>query len=211
MLREDISFNDVIALLRRHLLLISMLAFVGGTAGYVVARVLPKRYTSKTLVLVQQPAVVAVASPITDTNNGRLAAMQQQILSRTRLEPVIRDLSLYGGDVDRLAMEELVDRLRQAISISPVAPMAETRAENLPGFTISVVFSNPQIAQQICAKITSMFLEENQALSQTEVKENTDFLNKEVAGSKGQSWTNRMPSLPNSSASILGPFRKKAR
>jgi polysaccharide chain length determinant protein (PEP-CTERM system associated) len=186
MLHEDISFNDVIAILRRRYLLILILALVGGTAGYVVAHVLPKRYTSKTLVLVQQPAVAPVASPLTDTSNERLAAMQQQILSRTHLEPVVRSLNLYGADVDRVAMEELVDRLRQAINISPVAPMAETRAQNLPGFTITVVFSDPQIAQQICAKITSMFLEENQAFSQTEVKENTDFLNKEVEETKSK-------------------------
>ena len=94
--------------------------------------------------------------------------------------------TFIAKDVDRVAMEELVDRLRQAINISPVAPMAETRAQNLPGFTINVVFSDPQIAQQICAKITSMFLEENQAFSQTEVKENTDFLNKEVEEAKSK-------------------------
>ena len=186
MLREDITANDVIGILRRRFLLISLLALFGGASGFILSHVLPKRYTSKTLVLVQQPAVAPVASPVSDNTNQRLAAMQQQILSRSRLEPVIRDLNLYENDIDRVPMEELVDRLRKAIEISPVAPMAETRAQNLPGFTISVAYSSPNVAQQICAKITSMFLAENQEMSQSEVQENTDFLSKEVEETKAK-------------------------
>jgi polysaccharide chain length determinant protein (PEP-CTERM system associated) len=186
MLREDITVKDAIAIVRRRFLLIFLFALIGGAFGYVLTRVLPKRYTSKTLVLVQQPETVSVASPLTDNSNQRLAAMQQQILSRSHLEPVIRDLKLYDKDIDRVAMEDLVDRMRKAIEVSPVAPMAETRAQNLPGFTISVVFSNPNLAQQICAKITSMFLSENQEISQSAVKENTEFLSKEVQEAKSK-------------------------
>src|ERR1019366_3474461 len=105
MVREDITAKDAIAILRRRFLLIFLLALFGGTAGYITARVLPKRYTSRTLVLVQQPSVMAVASPLTDNSNQRLAAMQQQILSRSRLEPVIQDLNLFQKDIDRVAME----------------------------------------------------------------------------------------------------------
>ena len=186
MVREDLTAKDVIAILRRRFLLIFLLAVIGGGVGYGLSRVLPKRYTSKTLVLVQEPETTAVASPLTDNSNQRLAAMQQQILSRSRLEPVIRDLHLYQKDVDRVSMEELVGNLRKAIEVSPVAPMAETRAQNLPGFTISVEFAKPDIAQQICAKITSMFLAENVEISKTEVKEDTDFLNKEVEEAKAK-------------------------
>jgi polysaccharide chain length determinant protein (PEP-CTERM system associated) len=186
MLREDITARDAIAILRRRFLLIFLFAAFGGAVGYTGSRVLPKRYTSKTLVLVQQPETVSVASPLTDNSNQRLAAMQQQILSTSHLEPVIRDLNLYEKDIDRVPMGDLVERLRQAITVSPVAPMAETRAQNLPGFTISVMFSNPNLAQQICAKITSMFLSENQEISQSAVKENTDFLSKEVQEAKAK-------------------------
>ena len=181
---EEITAKDVVAIIRRRFVLILLLALVGGSVGYLLTWVLPKRYTSKTLVLVQQPEAVAVTPPLLDNNNQRLAAMQQQILSRSRLEPVIRDLNLYQTDIDHSSTEVLVDRLRQAIDVTPIAPMAETRAQNLPGFTISVVFSNPNLAQQICAKITGMFLDENQEISRTAVKETTDFLSKEVEEAK---------------------------
>src|ERR1700680_1593387 len=158
MVHQEIGVKDVVEIARRRILLVLLLSVFGGVAGFGAARVLPKRYTSKTLVLVQQPEVQPVTPIATDNVNQRLVTMPQQILSTARLEPVIRDLSLYERDISRLPMEDLVERLRQSITITPVAPMTETRAQNLPGFTISVVFESPQVAQKICSLITSMFV-----------------------------------------------------
>ena len=186
MVHQEIGAKDVVAIIRRRFLLIFLLALFGGVAGFVAARVLPKRYTSKTLVLVEQPEAQPVTPIATDNVNQRLATMQQQILSTARLEPVIRDLNLYQRDINRLPMEDLVERLRQSITITAVAPMAETRAQNLPGFTISVVFENPQIAQKICAMITSMFVEEDIKTTSGVAAETTKFLNQQLDQSKAK-------------------------
>src|SRR6266851_4895657 len=186
MVHQEIGAKDVVAIIRRRFLLIFLLALFGGVAGFVAARILPKRYTSKTLVLVQQPEVQPVAPIATDNVNQRLATMQQQILSNARLEPVIRDLNLYPGDINRLPPEEIVDHLRQAITITAVAPMTETRAQNLPGFTISVVFDNPQLAQKICSLITSMFIEEDIRESQGVDVGTTQFLNQQLEQKKAE-------------------------
>jgi polysaccharide chain length determinant protein (PEP-CTERM system associated) len=186
MVHQEIGVKDVIMILRRRFLLISLLALVGVVAGMLAAGVLPKRYVSKTLVLVQQPEAQPVTSLVTDNVNQRLATMQQQILSTARLEPVIRDLNLYPGDINRLPMDVLVDRLRQAITITPIAPMTETRAQNLPGFTISVAFGSPQLAQKICSMITSMFIEEDIKVSQGINFGTTQFLNEQLDQEKAK-------------------------
>src|SRR5882672_8325223 len=188
MLRQDINARDVIAIVRRRWPLIVVLTLFGGVAGFIAAHVLPKTFTSQTLVLVQQPAVSSVLVPTlnSDNTNQRLAAMQQQILSRSRLEPVIQELGLYHKDIDRVPMEDLVERLRRTITITPIQAMAETRAQNLPGFTISVAFDEPHSAQQICAKITSMFLAENIQLRKGEVTNTTEFLGKQLAEAKAK-------------------------
>jgi polysaccharide chain length determinant protein (PEP-CTERM system associated) len=163
-----------------------VLALVGGIAGFGAARVLPKKFTSRTLVLVQQPEVQPVAPITTDNVNQRLATMQQQILSTARLEPVIHDLNLYPNDVGRLPKEEIVDHLRDAITITAVAPMTDTKAQNLPGFTISVVFNNPQLAQKICSMITSMFIDEDIQEHTGDMAENTQFLNNQLQQKKAE-------------------------
>ena len=189
MMHQELGAKDVVAIVRRRFLLISVLSVIGIIAGIVAARVLPKRYISRTLVLVQQPEAQPVTPLVTDNVNQRLATMQQQILSTTRLEPVIRDLNLYPRDINRMPMDMLVERLRQAITITPIAPMTETRAQNLPGFTISVVFDDPQLAQKICSMITSMFIEEDIKVSRGVDFGTTQFLNR--AARSGQSETGR--------------------
>src|ERR1700686_105407 len=100
MIHQDLKPKDYIAILQRRWLLIALLAVLGSAGGYVTSRNLPKRFTSQTLVLVQQPSVSTdlVKSAVSDNTNQRLAAMQQQILSRSRLEPVIQQLGLYSKD-----------------------------------------------------------------------------------------------------------------
>jgi len=186
MVHQELGPKDIVAILRRRFWMVFLLALFGGIAGIVAARVLPKRYTSKTLVLVQQPEAQPVTPIATDNVNQRLVTMQQQILSNARLEPVIRDLHLYPKDIDRLPMQELVERLRQAITITPVAPMTETRAQNLPGFTISVVFSSPDTAQKICSMITSMFITEDIKQSNVIDVGTTDFLNEQLEQAKAK-------------------------
>ncbi|MBZ5658894.1 MAG: lipopolysaccharide biosynthesis protein [Acidobacteriia bacterium] len=188
MLHQDIKPSDVISILRRRWYLIALLAVAGGAAGFFASHVLPKRFTSQTLVLVQAPTVSPslVTPVVSDNSNQRLAAMQQQILSRSRLEPVIQQFGLYAKDIDSVPMDALVERLRSAVTITPVQPMAETRAQNLPGFYISVVFNDPHMAQAICARITNMFLEENVQSRQGQTIQTNEFLGKQLDEAKAK-------------------------
>jgi len=183
--QREMTPQDYLAMLRQRWLLIVLLAICGGAAGYGASRVLPKRFTSQTLVLVQEPGISAdlVKSIVTD-NNEHLAAMQQQILSRSRLEPLIHQYGLYSKDISSKPMEVLVDRLRSAITVTAIQPMAETRAQNLPGFTISVVLDDAHLAQKICTQITSMFVEEHVQERQSQGDRTTEFLEKQSADAK---------------------------
>ncbi len=183
--QKEMTTQDYLALMRKRWTLIVLLAICGGVAGYAASRLLPKRFTSQTLVLVEEPSVSPdlVKSIVTD-NNQRLAAMQQQILSRSRLEPLIHQLGLYSKDISQVPMEVLVERLRNAITITAIQPMAETRAQNLPGFTISVVFNDAHMAQTICTRITSMFVEEHVQERQSQGDRTTEFLEQQSADAK---------------------------
>jgi polysaccharide chain length determinant protein (PEP-CTERM system associated) len=168
--------------------LILALAVIGGGLGYGAARFLPKRFTSQTLVLVTQPTVPGdyVKPVVSADTNQRLASMQQEILSRTRLEPLIQQFGLYRDEKNPLSTENLVERLRKAVTVTPIQPMAETRSQGLPGFTISVNFNDPRLAQQICSTITSMFMEENLRLRQQQGEQTTQFLAKQLGDAKAK-------------------------
>jgi len=186
MTERELTTADYIAILRRRWVLITVLAVVGAPLAYCVARILPAKYKSQTLVLVQPPTVSSkIVEPVDTTGvSERLASMKQQILSRTRLEPIIRQYGLYPQDVDRVSMDILVGRLQDAVEVTPVQPMAETQASNLPGFFVNVTLSDPKLAQEVCTAVTSMFIEENLRISQQNSQMTTNFLSQQLDEAK---------------------------
>jgi polysaccharide chain length determinant protein (PEP-CTERM system associated) len=186
--QRELTIDDYIGILRRRWPIILALTLFGAGIGIGLTKLLPKRYTSKTLVLVEQPNLAPIALPgsVSSDTSERFASMQQQILSSSRLEPVIKRLNLYVEDVNKTPMEDLVERLRKAIDVTPIQPMAQTRAQGLPGFTIGVTFSNALMAQQICSTVTSMFMEENLKLQQIKAEHTADFLDTQLVDAKAR-------------------------
>jgi polysaccharide chain length determinant protein (PEP-CTERM system associated) len=188
MTQRDLTPADYLAMLRRRWILIVVLGVVGGPLAYGVSRYLPDRYKSTTLVLVQQPSISReIVNPLDTTDIGqRLASMQQQILSRTRLEPIIRQFGLYGSDINHVSMEALVGRLQKSIEVIPLKPMDETRARDLPGFSVAVTMDSPRAAQQVCTAVTSMFIEENLRVRQQHSEDTTQFIVQQLADAKAK-------------------------
>ncbi|PYU29761.1 MAG: lipopolysaccharide biosynthesis protein [Acidobacteria bacterium] len=110
--QRELSVEDWLAILRRRFWWLLIPAILCAVAGFLLSLVLPKRYTSHTRVLVEAPIVPDsyVKPVVSDDLNRRLASMQGEILSRTRLQHLVEQFGLYK-DVNRAPMEVLVDRL----------------------------------------------------------------------------------------------------
>jgi polysaccharide chain length determinant protein (PEP-CTERM system associated) len=175
---RDLTVDEYLSILRRRKWLIIIPALLGPIIAYGVSLNLASRYTSQTLVLVEQQKVPGsyVEPVVTEDLNARLATMQEQILSRTRLQPTIERFGLYRQDWGNTTMEELLERMRGAIAVTPVRSVVSGRQSGIPGFFISFEAADPRVAQQICAEITSMFIEENLRQREQSAQGTTDFL-----------------------------------
>jgi len=184
--QRELTPADYIAMLRRRWILILIFALIGAPLAYGISRFLPNRYKSQTLVLIEPPNVPTTFVPQVDmTSIGqRLASMQQQILSRTRLEPIVRQFGLYSEDMNKVPMDQLVARLQKAIDVTPVQPMIETGVRDLPGFFVSVSLDNPRNAQVVCTAVTSMFIEESLGIQQRHAAQTTQFLSEQLVEAK---------------------------
>src|SRR6202051_407614 len=180
---RELNSKDAKRVLRRYwrILLISTVLLT--LISWVAANVLPKRYTSQTMVLVEQPSVSPkyVDPVVSDDLNHRLATMQKQILSRSRLQPINEKLNLYPEDRGRLHIDDLVEKLRGAITVKPVEVMQGTGPHQLPGFYITATSDAPQLAQQVCTEITSMFLAQNARQTEQQASRTTNFVSEKLA------------------------------
>ena len=125
------------------------------TAGvYAWVRTLPNLYRSDTLILVVPQRVPEnyVKSTVTTRIEDRLQSIQQQILSRTRLERIIQDFNLYAEARKVAIMEDVVERMRANISVQVVKGDA---------FRVSFTSDEARTAMRVCERVASLFIEEN--------------------------------------------------
>ena len=177
----------VTLLLRRKWLLLTM-AVLGATIGLLLATVIPAQYTSHTMVLVEEPVVpdTYVKPVVSEDVNQRLASMQGEILSRTRLQELVVQFNPYKKDMDKVPMEAMIERLRKSIKVAPLNPMPGTSSHDLPGFTVDVTLGDPGLAQQICNEVSSMFRNQNIHQRQKQTEDTTEFLAKQLEDAKAK-------------------------
>jgi polysaccharide chain length determinant protein (PEP-CTERM system associated) len=185
---REFTAQDFLVMLRRRWPICAYTASAGLVIGIALALLLPKHYQSETRVLVEQPSVSATYVPaaVSEDWNSRLASMQQQILSRTRLSDVIQKLNLYPNDTGTVPMDMLVERLQKAIEVVPMEPIQGDPDRTLPGFDVTVTFTDPGHAQQICQEITSMFMEQNVRLREEHAENTSQFLSQQVDEAKAK-------------------------
>jgi polysaccharide chain length determinant protein (PEP-CTERM system associated) len=174
------------AIARRRWWLVAVPGIVAALLAYGFSRLIPNRYTSQTVVLVDHQKVPDsfVKPVINEDLNQRLSTMQEQILSRTRLQGLIERFGMFQKERGKVAMEDLVAMLRKQISVAPVRGEYSIRTGGLPGFTISVTASDPHLAQDLCSEITSIFMSENLRLRGELAQSTTDFLKSQLDNAK---------------------------
>jgi succinoglycan biosynthesis transport protein ExoP len=158
---------------RRHLHFLIPL-FLGWLAVWGLSWILPARYESTTLILIEQPTMPKdyVVPNVNEDLTARLENITQQILSRTRLLRIIDELNLYAKDRHRLSPDEIVERMRKDIEIE----LLKDPDKRVSAFKIHYSAHDPAIAQQVTSKLTNLFINENLEVRQQESEGTTKFL-----------------------------------
>lgn len=180
---RQLGMEDYANMLKRRAWLVIIPVILGPIVALVIAKRLPPRYTSQSELLIDAPKVPTSIVPTVENNNliSRLATMEEQIRSRSSLQPIIERYGLYKNAINKAPMEELVNQMNEAILIKPVTfsnQMGTTSdgSNALPGFQISFTADTPQMAQAICGEITSKFIDANIHLQTTRAEGTADFI-----------------------------------
>ena len=167
---------------RRHMHFLIPL-FVGWLVVWAASWVLPARYKSGTLILVEQPTMPKdyVTPNVNDDLQERLQSITQQILSRTRLLHIIDQLNLNSDSHNQLSPDEKVDGMRKNIDIELVRDPSQTRVS---AFNVYYSASDPHIAQRVTSELTSLFINENLEVRQQMSEDTTKFLEDQLEAAR---------------------------
>ncbi len=179
---EGVGLQHYLGIVRRRHMHFLIPMFIGWLAVWGASWVLPARYKSSTLILVEQPAMPPdlVAPNLSENLQERLQSITQQILSRSRLLQIANELNLYQKERGRSSPDEVVERMRKEIEIELVRG-ADNR---INAFNVYYSAHDPLIAQQVTSKLTNLFINENLEVRQQESEGNTKFLESQLESTR---------------------------
>src|SRR3990170_2892260 len=179
--QRQVQLEDVIEIIlrRKWFIIIPFLLSIVGTLLALIF--IPPVYKSTTLILVEPQKVpeAYVKSTITVDINDRVNTITQQVISRTRLESIIKEFDLYKDAKDKLTSDEVVDLMRGNIE---VAVKGGTR--NSSSFMIAYMGNNPETVMHVTSRLGSLFIEENLKVREQQAEGTTEFLDTQLRALK---------------------------
>jgi len=176
--------QDFLALLVRRKWWVIFPFIVLSCAVALLTFVLPRTYVSETLILVRPRDVPQdfVKDLIAGTAEERLKQIQETITSRTILVQIIREFGDRMPDFKGLNMDEQVLRIRSQIAIILQTERSSNGKDTLPLSYFRIQYQNrdPELAQKIAGKLTTLFIDQDNKTRETQVFGTTEFLSAEL-------------------------------
>jgi polysaccharide chain length determinant protein (PEP-CTERM system associated) len=204
-----------LALRRKWWIIIPFVLAVGG--GVLILAVVPKSYKATTLILLEPQSIPEsfIRSTVTETMEGRLRTMSEQIRSRTNLEKVIKEFQLDQKPNPTFSPKalELISKVVPLFKPPPTLPgqtqdadrsttlklvdairqnLQATMVSSSPGkgqnvaFEIAFEWNDIELVAPVTNAIASRFIEDNLSAREEVAMGTTDFLDTETAALRGE-------------------------
>jgi polysaccharide biosynthesis transport protein len=182
------SLAEHLAVFRRRkwLLLTVFLLLLAATVA--VAVLLPAVYRSTATILIKEQEIPQelVRSTVTSFADERIQVISQQVMTRATLLDLVDRYGLYGKARQRETSEEILDRMRRDIKLTPISADVTDRrtgsaVKSTIAFSLSYDSEVAANAQKIASELTTLFLNENVKNRQQKAAETTSFLDEELA------------------------------
>lgn len=174
---------------------LAIAAFAVALTGLIsVASFLPNIYTATATVLVDQDQVLgAYVRPPTPgeearqpTVETRLQTINQQVLSRARLQEVVHRLDLYPRSRDRVPIEDIVEQMRRDTRLELKNVEQEPGRKSTIAFAVSYRGRDPKTVALVANALASFFVDENWKMRGHQATETAAFLKVQLDDMKKQ-------------------------
>ena len=182
---------DILGALRRRKWIGLAVAVLGVVATVVIVMGLPATYKSTATILIEEPDVPQdlVKSTVSNYANDRLQIIQQRVMTSQNLNSVIDQFQLYPGIAAQgLPRSAAIRLLRSKVLLEVVSAnitgQPQSRYRQQPqasiAFSLSFEHGDPQIAQQVAARLSELYLGENNRTRQEKAAGTTKFLSEQA-------------------------------
>ncbi len=160
------------------------------TAGAALVLSLPNVYRSTATVLIERQQVPEefVRPTVTGELEARLTTMSQEVLSRSRLEPLIKRLDLYAdlrqGELEGPRMEAAIGNMRGDVKLELRESTTGGPRRQAIAFAISYRGRDPETVALATNTLASSYVEENLKAREQHASATTEFVRVQLAEAK---------------------------
>jgi polysaccharide biosynthesis transport protein len=182
--RRALDIEDYIDILRRHKGWIFGPFLLVLVASVVGVYLWPDSYESRAVVSIRPPQISAnlIKGGVTIDIVDRINQLSQQVLSRSELSNMIRNMNLYPRERNSMPNEDVLELMKSKIKIS--AAPAIVGGRSVPAFEIAFTYANRFDATKVVNNLVSRFLDENIKNRDRTTYQNEDFVKSQVDQAK---------------------------
>ncbi|MGB7210816.1 MAG: hypothetical protein WBD27_19330 [Pyrinomonadaceae bacterium] len=177
------AVGEYIQMLKRRKWQIILPTIAVFLAVFWVVRGLPNFYVSTTFLSLTPPAISEKVAPsLTDEDlSQRLQSINQSVLSRSSLEPMIEKYKLYESERESgTPLERVVDLMRNNVTVLP----EKADNEKVVGFRISFRDRLPESARAITSELATKYVTAQNVESTLSAETTREFINNQMALAK---------------------------
>ena len=173
-MNEDLRFYFAVFLRRFHYF--ALVALVVSAAGIAVAMILPTKYESEAILLVEPPQIPdeLAASTVRTIPQELLEIIEQRLMTRTNLLDIADEFDVYL-DRPRMFADDIVEAMREDTVIR-----ISTGRNQASLFTISFSADRARVSADVVNAYVNRVLEDNAELRRDRAEGTMDFFAAEV-------------------------------
>ncbi len=183
-MEQDLDLSKYFEIARRRYLFVILPAAFLLVAAAVVAYFLPSRYESRATILIESQLIPdqLAASTVTASASERIKVIEQRLLARDNLLEIARKYSLYSDRINRLTPTEVVDTMRDKITIAQIdVEAASRRGTQVIGFTVSFEYAQARASAQVTNELVTKILSQNVETRLSRATETSSFFQQQIS------------------------------
>ena len=184
---NNLELGKIKKIIKKHRKLLTLSFLLILLPAIVVSFVLPNVFRSSAIVLIENPRVPPnlVPSTVTSFADQRIQAMTQEATSRTRVLNLVSKFDLLPERRNKLTTEDLVDRIKKRITMTPIDAEIKKASEARPilltiAFQLSYDDEDPKKAQKVTNELVSYYMEKNIEDRDKHAKTTSKFLQEQL-------------------------------
>lgn len=181
-----------------------------------VLRSLPNFYESTTFLTIKPPTISEKVAPslASEDLSQRLELINQTVLSRSSLEPMIAKYNLFQTErASGMPMEIIVEKMRKNINVDKVDSEKTDEDKKTFGFRLTYRDSSPEVTQKIAAGLADKYVNLQKAESTRSAETTREFIGTQLENARNnlnmlenqrlQIMQQNVETLPESAQSLI--------